>query len=261
MSDGRGRPKWVDFHCHLDLYDDFERAVRECDAAQVATLAVTTTPKAWYRNKELADQSTHVRAALGLHPQLIAERSSEIALFEHLIPEARYIGEIGLDAGPRYYRSFPDQERLFERILRRCTEAGDKILTVHSVRSVSKVLGHLEKSLDPAKCRVVMHWFTGTASEARRAANFGCYFSVNHVMLKSPRAKALLPSLPFERLLTETDGPFTEVDGRPSRPGDVAGTVLQLASLYQETPERCQRQILANLRRLVSADPAADHAT
>lgn len=81
----RERPKWVDFHCHLDLYPNHEALIRECDREGVATLAVTTTPKAWARNQELASTSKHVRVALGLHPQLVAEREGEVALFERLL--------------------------------------------------------------------------------------------------------------------------------------------------------------------------------
>ena len=66
----------VDFHCHLDLYPDHSTAVREADAAEVFTLAVTTTPRARPRNHELAQRTKHVRAALGLHPQLVAERET-----------------------------------------------------------------------------------------------------------------------------------------------------------------------------------------
>ena len=70
----------VDFHCHLDLYPDHEAAVLEADQAGVFTLAVTTTPRAWPRNHELAQRTRHVRAALGLHPQLVAERANELDL-------------------------------------------------------------------------------------------------------------------------------------------------------------------------------------
>ena len=72
-------PQWVDFHCHLDLYPNHSALIRECEISRVATLAVTTTPKAWMRNRELTSDSPYVRVALGLHPQLIAEREHEIA--------------------------------------------------------------------------------------------------------------------------------------------------------------------------------------
>ena len=68
----------VDFHCHLDLYPDFEAAIAKAEAARIYTLTVTTTPKAWPRNYELTRHTRFVRAALGLHPQLIAERADEL---------------------------------------------------------------------------------------------------------------------------------------------------------------------------------------
>lgn len=246
------RARWVDFHCHLDLYSDHAELIAECDRERIATLAVTTTPKAWTRNKELANGAIHVRVALGLHPQLVAEREAEMGLFENLLPEARYVGEVGLDASPRFYRSFDAQERVFERILRLCAEQGNKILTVHSVRAVSKVLQHLERALPTNRGHVVLHWFTGSAAEARRAVDHGCYFSVNSEMLKSPKHRALVEQLPADRLLTETDGPFVLSDGVPVRPLAVADTVVDLARVRGMSPHEMEGQILANLLKLVS---------
>lgn len=242
------KPSWVDFHCHLDLYRDHVDLIEECDRERVATLAVTTTPKAWPRNRELTAHATHVRVALGLHPQLVAERASEVALFEHYLSETRYVGEVGLDAGPRFYRSLPDQERVFERILRVCAEQGGKTLSVHSVRAVGKVLGHIERALPASRGSVVLHWFTGTPAEARRAIALGCYFSINKEMLNSPKHRQLIAELPTDRLLTETDGPFVLTRGKPIRPRDVADTVSQLAALRTIPVEGMREGILDNLR-------------
>ena len=245
-------PRWVDFHCHVDLYEDHAAVIAECDRERVATLAVTTTPKAWPRNRELAAKSAHVRIALGLHPQLVAERENELPIFEHYLADARYVGEVGLDAGPRFYRSFPAQERVFERILRACAEQGGKILTVHSIRTASKVLNHIERALPQDRGRVVLHWFTGTAAEASRAVALGCYFSINGEMLRSPKHRNLVGSLPLDRMVTETDGPFVERDGRPLRPRDVRHTVGELAIVRNLSLEATEGAILQNLRRLVS---------
>jgi hypothetical protein len=44
------------------------------------------------RNHELAQPTKHVRAALGLHPQLVRSgRENEIALWDRHLPEARYV--------------------------------------------------------------------------------------------------------------------------------------------------------------------------
>jgi TatD DNase family protein len=37
----------------------------------------------------------------------------------------------------------------------------------------------IEQYLPRDRGTVVLHWFTGSKSEARRAATLGCYFSVN----------------------------------------------------------------------------------
>lgn len=243
--------RWVDFHCHVDLYKDHTALIAECDRERVATLAVTTTPKAWPRNRELAAKSAHVRIALGLHPQLVAERENELPIFERYLSDARYVGEIGLDAGPRFYRSFPAQERVFERILRACAEQSGKILTVHSLRAVGKVLNHIESSLPQDRGRVVLHWFTGTSTEARRAVALGCYFSINGEMLRSPKHRQLVASLPLDRLLTETDGPFVEWDGQPVRPRDIGRTVIELAEARNASVKAMEEAVLQNLRRLV----------
>ncbi|MCP3441519.1 Qat anti-phage system TatD family nuclease QatD [Bradyrhizobium sp. CCGUVB14] len=253
MTVSPNRPaRLVDFHCHLDLYKDHAALIAECDRERVATLAVTTTPKAWLRNRELAARSDHVRVALGLHPQLVGDRESELPLLEHYLRDARYVGEIGLDAGPRFYRCFPAQERVFVRILQACADQRGKVLTVHSVRAVGKVLGHVERELPPERSRVVLHWFTGTVAEARRAVALGCYFSVNGEMLRSPKHRQLVAGLPADRLLTETDGPFVEIGGRPVRPRDVAQTVAELAALRGETIEAMEGGILNNLRTLLN---------
>ena len=246
------RPLWVDFHCHLDLYPDHVSLITQCDRERVATLTVTTTPKAWQRNNELAAPSRYVRVGLGLHPQLVAERADELLLFERLLPQARYVGEVGLDAGPRFWRSMQAQELVFERILFACAEQGGKILSVHSVRTVTKILDLIEKILPVERGKVVLHWFTGTAAEARRAIELGCYFSINSEMLSSPRHQTLIANLPADRILTETDGPFVLSKGQPVRPKDVKNTIAGLAVIRNCTREMMATLVLSNLTTLVT---------
>ena len=245
----------VDFHCHLDLYPAHAAAVAECERAGIFTLAVTTTPKAWPRNKELCSSTRRVRAALGLHPQLVAERAGELSLWEAYLSEARYVGEVGLDASPRYYRSLDLQKLVFERILRGCARAGGKILTVHSVRTAPIVLDMIEALLPSERGRAVLHWFTGTPAQARRAVDLGCYFSINTEMLRNKRHSLLIAMLPMERILTESDGPFISVEGRPALPADVFSSVELLAHARGIDSDAATLMIRANLKRLVSESP------
>ncbi|RWA64053.1 Qat anti-phage system TatD family nuclease QatD [Mesorhizobium sp.] len=246
-------PRWVDFHCHLDLYPDLADAISVCEEARVATLAVTTTPKAFRHNLQLASKTEFVRVGLGLHPHLAHERWNELPLFEALLPETRYVGEIGLDAGPRFYRSMDRQTEVFRRILTACAKQGDKILSVHSVRTASQILDHVAELLPASRGKVVLHWFSGSATEAKRAIELGCFFSINQAMFRSERAMAVIKKLPTDRLLTETDGPFVEVNGRPIRPGDAGEATRLLAEISGMEPAEMRNRIVKNLATLVGS--------
>lgn len=241
----------VDFHCHLDLYPDFEALVNECEQLAIYTLAVTTTPRAWPKNKQVASGKKYVRAALGLHPQLVATHHEEIGLWERYLPEATYIGEIGLDASPQYAHSLLDQKFIFERMLKACDEQGGKVLSIHSVRTASLVLDIIERNLDLRRNAVVLHWFTGSGSDAKRAASMGCYFSVNARMLASPKGMAVLASVPSSQILTETDGPFTASGNAPSRPRDVVECLSAIASKFATTEEDVKVQVRTNLIKML----------
>jgi TatD DNase family protein len=245
------RSNYVDFHCHLDLYPDFVSAVQDAERAEVYTLTVTTTPKAWPRNREVTGKTHHVRAALGLHPQLIAERGNEISLWDQYLPEARYVGEVGIDAGPRYFRSLDLQKEVFQHVLQKCALNRNKVLSVHSVRAAKIVLDLIEQYLPSASGAVVLHWFTGSISEARRAVELGCYFSVNAQMMLNEKGRLLTASLPSDRILTETDGPFTQVNDRAASPSDIGRTVEAIAGLRLSSIEEVELDIARNLKALL----------
>lgn len=247
------RPEYVDFHTHLDLYPDLAQAIAACDRNRIATLAVTTTPKAFERNVDLSSDSDFVRVGLGLHPQLVADRHSEIGLFEKLLERTRYVGEVGLDRGPAHYRSFELQQSIFRRILQTCAEHGDKILSLHSLRAAKPVLDMLDEHLPPDHAGVVLHWFTGSKADVRRAVDRGCYFSVNEGMLASESGKRVMRGIPFDRLLTETDGPFVTRGDKPIEPGDVSRAVKMIAEFVGSPAEDVRSQIISNLRNLMQS--------
>ncbi len=135
----------IDFHCHLDLYPDPPAIARECVARDLYVLSVTTAPSAFAGTSALTRDVARIRTALGLHPQLASERKVELELFARLLPETRYVGEIGLDGAPELKPSWADQMTVFTRILETCTEAGGRILTLHSRRATTAVLDVLER--------------------------------------------------------------------------------------------------------------------
>ena len=82
----------------------------------------------------------------------------------------------------------------------------------------------------------------------------GCFFSVNSQMLLGDRGRGLLVTLPKERILTETDGPFTKIGNRPASPVDVRNTVESIAALRGMSNQQAALQIRQNLKSLLGSD-------
>lgn len=241
----------IDFHAHLDLYPDPHTIARECIARDLYVLSVTTTPSAWSGTVALTKDAPRIRTALGLHPQIAHERKSELPLFEGLLHKVRYVGEIGLDGGPEYQRYWQDQEQVFSRILSLCAQAGGRIMTIHSRRATTQVLDALARA--PRAGIAIMHWFSGSQRELARAVDMGCWFSVGPTMLAGEKGRILAAKMPRDRILTETDGPFTQVDRRVALPWDVERAVEALSKIWAEPIETVQRQLNDNLRRITLA--------
>jgi TatD DNase family protein len=239
----------IDFHCHIDLFPDPKVVLDQAEARGVYILAVTTTPKAWAGTRKLVGERSRVRVGLGLHPELVAERHGELPLFAHLLSEARYVGEIGLDGGSHLRASFKLQQSTLERILQHCTAAGGRVMSLHSRRAAGAVLDVL--AAHPEAGTPILHWFSGTPRELDRAVGLGCWFSVGPAMLASAKGRALAAGMPRDRLLTETDSPFAQANGAPLMPWDVEQTYPLLAELWHCDVAAVPVQLRANLRCLV----------
>jgi TatD DNase family protein len=239
------------FHCHLDLYPEPDRIARECATRGLDALSVTNTPSAWIGTVALGRGSVRIQTALGLHPQLAHERKSELNLFEKLLPETRYVGEIGLDGMPEFSQHGPDQAMVFSHILNLCARAGGRVLSIHSRRAVTQVLDALER------CRrsgtPVLHWFSGSQRELAHAVDLGCWFSIGPAMLAGHKGRRLAAKMPRDRVLTESDGPFAQLDGRAILPWDVGRAATALAELWMESMDRVREQLTSNLRIVLGA--------
>lgn len=239
----------IDFHCHLDLYANYQEVRQECDRRGMYVLSVTTTPSAWAGTSTLSQGSPRIRTALGLHPQLAAARKSELALFDELLLSARYVGEIGLDGAPAFKSSWQDQVSVFEHILDKCANAGGRVMSIHSRRASGPVLDCLERQ--PTAGTPVLHWFSGSLRDLDRAVSLGCWFSVGPAMLANEKGRALAKRMPPERVLTESDGPFGQVDRKPLFPWQVELALESLAEIWSVTPEDAHETLHVNLRKLL----------
>jgi len=238
----------IDFHCHLDLYPDPHDVAAQCAARGLYVLSVTTTPSAWRGTTALENGAHRIRTALGLHPQLAHERATELPLFDELLGQTRYVGEIGLDGAPEFAAHWSTQRAVFTQALDACTRAGGRILSIHSRRAAAAVLDLLASHTGAGV--PVLHWFSGSQRDLKRAILQGCWFSVGPAMLRSRRGRELAALMPRDRVLTESDGPFAQVGGVALMPWQVRDALLVLADLWCTSAADAEKAIQDNLKAL-----------
>lgn len=199
-----------DMHCHLDLMPRMKDIIEESLKEKIVIITVTTTPKAYNQEIEYCKKNPNIRVALGLHPQLVKERYDELSIVINNIQNAKYIGEIGLDFNNHYYASKEKQIKVFSEIIKICSELGNKLISIHSVKSAEYVLNILEEFKTTNNNHCILHWFTGGKKQFIKAVELGCYFSVNKKMINTENGRNLIKMIPKDKLLVETDAPFIQ---------------------------------------------------
>lgn len=241
----------IDFHCHLDLYPNALKLLPQVAARNQFTLVVTTSPHAWQATSRVFEGYKSINVALGMHPEIVERKADERALLVSSISKARFIGEVGLDGSVTHRNTITMQESILSDVLSECDRVGGRVLSIHSRNAASRVLDLLEKH-----CRSslpVLHWFSGSIQEARRAAAMGCWFSVGPAMLRGAKGRAILHELPIDRLLPETDGPFARNRTGPFMPWDAMTIVGTVASAWNMTAEGVCDKLNRNLEILLSS--------
>lgn len=241
--------KRIDSHCHIDLYPDYRQLIDEINEQQIATIAVTTTPSVYERCVEITNGSKFIRVALGLHPELAFQRHRELGLFKELLHKTRYVGEIGLDFVTTDDEHRTIQRQVFDSILSECASYGDKVLTLHSRRAAAEVVTMVGADY-PGK--VILHWFSGPMKVLDTALSNGLYFSVNPAMFQSASGRRIIEAIPRHRMLTETDGPFVNLQGHSARPQDVRNVLLDLAKLWKIDAVDVAENVYQNFRTCIA---------
>lgn len=196
---------YMDAHMHFDLYDDRSEILRYVEKKKSYTIAVTNLPELFEKYKNQCIGNKYFQLALGFHPELVHQYNKQQWLFKELINETRFIGEIGLDYTKKSKEDVMCQTEIFEKILEWCS-GKNKVLSIHS-RSASKKVVDMLDGFDGI---VILHWYSGSVTDLRRAISQGCYLSINHQMLQSTNGRNIIRNIPVDRILLESDAPFTK---------------------------------------------------
>ena len=229
-----------DAHCHYHLDESSEAVAERSDLLNElggATL-MAMGEQDWDQVRSVSQKDSLAHYALGVHPWLahhyMGRRDWLASLEDRLRSDSRaVVGEIGLDRKWRAPETdvveYQAQRDVFLAQLKLAGELGRPV-SVHCV----KAQGDLYKALDqcaelpPA---IYFHAFggaVGTAEQLLRSKRFGdrLYFGFAAcVNLRSPKTRAVIQSIPHDRLLLESDR---------SSPSEVKRELIKMLMTYRE---------------------------
>lgn len=166
----------------------------ESEAAQALTLRY---PNCW--------------STAGVHPHDSSQWTPEVAGVIHTLlqqPNVVAVGECGLDFN-RNFSTPAEQERAFTAQLALAAEL-NKPVFLHCRDAHERFIALLKPWLDKVPGAVI-HCFTGTRDELQACLDHDLYIGITGWVCDERRGielRELLPLIPAERLLVETDAPW-----------------------------------------------------
>jgi TatD DNase family protein len=259
----------IDTHCHMDM-DPLIAEVDPCldrarRAGVVQCLTVGTTVDSSHANAALAQRSPMLFASVGIHPHHAVD-ATERALEEieslSEAPRVVAIGEVGLD---HYYTRSPVEAQA--RALRAFVALAQRRalpLIIHCRDAYAELLETLAGAARQPISGVI-HCASGPPAFITQALALGLHvsFSGTVTFRNAEMVQALVPLVPDDRLLIETDAPYLApepVRGRPNEPAHVRHTAEFLARLRGTTLEALAERTTRNARRLFRLPDPSDVA-
>ncbi|WP_299112030.1 Qat anti-phage system TatD family nuclease QatD [uncultured Winogradskyella sp.] len=238
----------IDTHCHFDLYPNPVKICEESEKLGITTIGMTNLPSHFQMGYNHVKGYKKVRLALGMHPLMVSEHEKEMPLFLKFLDMTSYIGEIGLDFSREGVGSKELQLYSFEQILK-AVKGKPKILSIHS-RSAEREVLELLRKYDIRNA--IFHWYSGGVRLIEEIAHSGYYFSINTAMIKSKKGKEIIKHIPREYLLTESDGPYIESNGKTVKPKNISLIIEYLSKLYSIEQQLVEHLIKINFNRMIN---------
>jgi TatD DNase family protein len=252
----------VDTHCHLDLHHfdtDRDAVLERARAAGVGRILIPGIDLAQNRRAvALAEKYSQLRVAVGVHPNDTPdfgarELGALRALAQH--PQVDAIGEIGIDL---YWKAVPleQQQHAFRMHLELAADLNKPVI-IHDREAHAEVMAILREQAPPAGG--VLHAFSGDAAMAAEAMQLGFYLGVDGPLTykKSDALRAIVATVPLDRILIETDAPYLTPDAPPqakrgtrNEPANVRHVAQKLAEVRGLSVDAVAEATTANARRL-----------
>jgi TatD DNase family protein len=99
---------------------------------------------------------------------------------------------------------------------------------------------------------VVFHWFSGSQKQLSRILDAGHHISLNTAMVTTAKWSDLISHVPKSSILTESDGPFVQLNGGPAYPSDMSIVLRWLARHWRTSIENASKQVSENYNALLA---------
>jgi TatD DNase family protein len=210
---------------HRRFTTDRDAVIARALTAGVRAMIVTGTSTRASREARALAAARHgvLWATAGIHPH--EARDATPAAIEELgalarHPEVRAIGECGLDFD-RMFSTREDQERAFAQQLGLAAE--HKLPVFLHERAAHGRFAAILREHRPRLPAAVVHCFTGTTAELEAYLALDLHIGITGWICDERRGvplRALIPRIPRDRLMIETDAPFLLPRDLPKRPPD-----------------------------------------
>lgn len=244
---------FIDTHAHLTsdtLINDTQQILARAQINKVDKIVnICTDKKSLKAGLFLREENPWVFNAAATTPHDVEEEGESFFPF---VEQAAYhkqliaIGETGLDY---HYQHSPReiQKKYLERylILSRKVDLPIILHCRDAFADLFAIVGRV-----PA----VLHCFTGTLEEAKKALELGWYISISGIVTfkKSQALQEVVKYVPLERLFIETDAPYlapVPYRGKVNEPGFLPETAKIVANLKQVSVEEIAKQTTKNAEK------------
>lgn len=240
---------------------DHDEVVARAQAAGVHGMLLTgTNLHESQQAKTLAGYYANCWSTAGVHPHDSSHWTESVADEIHALarePQVVAIGECGLDFN-RNFSTPQEQEKAFSAQLALAAELSMPVF-LHCRDAHERFLALLEPWLDKLPGAVV-HCFTGSREDVRECLERGLFIGITGWVCDERRGlelRELLPDIPADRLLLETDAPYLlprdmkpKPSSRRNEPAYLPHILASVAGWRNEEAQWLEEVTDANVRKL-----------
>ncbi|KAF9349891.1 TatD DNase [Mortierella sp. AD094] len=243
--------------------DDFLQVMSRARRAGVGRMIITSsTLKDCHRALQIAKDDDGLFLTVGCHPTKCSEferhKDGPDAYFNALKailqnPATKTkvvaIGECGLDYDRLFFCPKETQIKYFERQFELAEMTGLPMF-LHDRNTSGDFASMISKNRNRFKDGVV-HSFTGTMDDLKFYLDLGLYISINGCSMKTEENLKVTASVPLDRLMLETDGPWCDIRPTHASFKHLSGMTEEQRELYKpatKTKERFESGLMVKGR-------------